>query len=219
LGDGRGERKSKKWKYYQKILNREYTRKKNKLKNWIHETTTFFLKNCRANTIIIGHLAKNFKEMVKKKGGTGKTWKNNIKKGSNKQYQNMGYALFYHILQWKAKRFGKRVFFIDESNTSKRCCQCQNKKEDLKLSDRKYICEKCGLDMDRDRNSALNILFRFLECKSDEQKAKKNMLFYDSDFRNKQPRQLRDSCESLSSKPSVAEAKFRKEIRGDSVTS
>jgi len=42
--------------------------------------------------------------------------------------------------------------------TTKICSRCGNRKEDIKLSDRTYKCEKCGLVIDRDLNSAINIL-------------------------------------------------------------
>ncbi|NPA51895.1 MAG: transposase [Aquificae bacterium] len=42
--------------------------------------------------------------------------------------------------------------------TTKLCSQCENKKEDIKLSERTYKCNICGLVIDRDINSAINIL-------------------------------------------------------------
>jgi len=42
--------------------------------------------------------------------------------------------------------------------TTKICSQCGSKKEEIKLSDRIYRCEKCGQLIDRDLNSAINIL-------------------------------------------------------------
>ena len=41
--------------------------------------------------------------------------------------------------------------------SSKLCSGCNNKKEDLKLSDRIYKCNKCGLVIDRDLNAAINL--------------------------------------------------------------
>ena len=41
--------------------------------------------------------------------------------------------------------------------SSKLCSGCNNKKEDLKLSDRIYKCNKCGLIIDRDLNAAINL--------------------------------------------------------------
>jgi len=42
--------------------------------------------------------------------------------------------------------------------TTKICSQCGSKKVNIKLSDRIYRCEKCGQLIDRDLNSAINIL-------------------------------------------------------------
>jgi len=45
--------------------------------------------------------------------------------------------------------------------STKRCSVCGNIK-DMQLSDRVYICEKCGSVMDRDHNAAVNILYEGL---------------------------------------------------------
>jgi len=37
------------------------------------------------------------------------------------------------------------------------CSGCGNIKEDLKLSDREYVCENCGLVINRDLNAAVNL--------------------------------------------------------------
>lgn len=41
--------------------------------------------------------------------------------------------------------------------SSKTCSCCGSIKKDLKLSDRVYQCDKCGLKIDRDFNAALNL--------------------------------------------------------------
>ena len=41
--------------------------------------------------------------------------------------------------------------------SSKLCSNCGNKKQDLKLKDRIYKCDKCGLEMDRDFNASINL--------------------------------------------------------------
>lgn len=41
--------------------------------------------------------------------------------------------------------------------SSKKCSRCGNIKKDLKLSDRTYVCDKCGLVIDRDYNASINI--------------------------------------------------------------
>ena len=42
--------------------------------------------------------------------------------------------------------------------SSKMCSKCGNIKHDLRLSERIYHCDVCGLSIDRDLNAAINIL-------------------------------------------------------------
>jgi hypothetical protein len=53
------------------------------------------------------------------------------------------------------------VVIQDERYTSKSCGLCDNVKRDLGAAKR-YICDKCGYDVDRDVNGAMNILRRAL---------------------------------------------------------
>ena len=41
--------------------------------------------------------------------------------------------------------------------SSKKCSNCGNVKNNLKLSERTYVCSKCGLVIDRDYNASLNL--------------------------------------------------------------
>ena len=41
--------------------------------------------------------------------------------------------------------------------SSKQCSNCHSKKENLKLSDRTYICSNCGFKIDRDLNASINL--------------------------------------------------------------
>ena len=41
--------------------------------------------------------------------------------------------------------------------SSKLCHGCGSRKDNLRLSDRIYICDNCGLEIDRDLNASLNI--------------------------------------------------------------
>jgi len=41
--------------------------------------------------------------------------------------------------------------------SSKKCSECGEIKRELKLKDRIYKCEKCGLEIDRDLNAAINL--------------------------------------------------------------
>ena len=66
---------------------------------------------------------------------------------------------FKEILTNKALANDKQVISVDRFYpSSKTCSKCGYKKEDLKLSDRKWTCPNCGTKHDRDINAAVNIL-------------------------------------------------------------
>ncbi|GHO58415.1 hypothetical protein KSB_68900 [Ktedonobacter robiniae] len=65
------------------------------------------------------------------------------------------------MLTYKCQLYGKALAFLDERNTSKQYSDCGNLQA-MPLRKRTYRCAECGLVMDRDENSAHNILMRFL---------------------------------------------------------
>ena len=67
---------------------------------------------------------------------------------------------FATFLEYKAKLEGKRVVKIDERLTTQVCCCC-GKITKRALSDRIIDCN-CGNRMNRDLNSAINIMIVFL---------------------------------------------------------
>lgn len=70
-------------------------------------------------------------------------------------------AKFYEFrrqLEYKCKWYGVDLIIADRWYPSSKICSCcGNKKKILKLSERTYKCEKCGLIIDRDYNAALNL--------------------------------------------------------------
>jgi len=74
-----------------------------------------------------------------------------------KSVHDNSWGMFSIFLEYKLRGEGKQLIKIDKwFPSSKTCSVCNNKKEELKLSDRKYVCE-CGNIMDRDINAAINI--------------------------------------------------------------
>ncbi|HYU75363.1 MAG TPA: zinc ribbon domain-containing protein, partial [Ktedonobacteraceae bacterium] len=63
--------------------------------------------------------------------------------------------------KYKCQLYGKELHLLDERNTSKICSGCGSLTA-MPLWKRTYCCKECGLVMDRDENSAINILTRFL---------------------------------------------------------
>lgn len=76
-----------------------------------------------------------------------------------KNLHDNGFGLFREMLAYKLWKKGSCLVRIDRMYpSSKTCSVCGAVKPDLKLSDRIYICPKCGCVIDRDYNAAVNIL-------------------------------------------------------------
>ena len=66
---------------------------------------------------------------------------------------------FRQQLTYKAELYGCNLIVIPKYYpSSKSCSSCSYINNDLKLTDREYICPNCGLTIDRDLNASLNIL-------------------------------------------------------------
>lgn len=83
------------------------------------------------------------------------------KKLNRAVYNDWGMYLFVQMLTYKCQLYGKQFHLEDEHNTSKMCSGCGHLQK-MPLWKRTYWCVECGLVMDRDDNSAVNILTRFL---------------------------------------------------------
>jgi len=75
-----------------------------------------------------------------------------------KSITDVSFYNFKQKLMYKADKYGKNIILIGRFDpSSKLCSKCGNIKHDLKLSDRIYHCNVCGLIMDRDYNASKNI--------------------------------------------------------------
>ena len=65
---------------------------------------------------------------------------------------------FRRQIEYKSKLNGIEFVLADRFYpSSKTCCCCGHIKKDLKLKDRVYVCEECGLVIDRDKNASINL--------------------------------------------------------------
>jgi putative transposase len=70
-----------------------------------------------------------------------------------------GFYEFRRQLEYKCAWYGSNLVVIDRFFASSKTCSCCGKvKKDLKLSERIFNCDGCGLSIDRDLNAAINIL-------------------------------------------------------------
>jgi len=146
----RCRKNSRRWKWLHSAWKKGKRKSTNQTRDFQHKRSRKIVQNTKANTIIIGAL--NVKAMAQSSTAS---------RGLNRSTQNSGYlGQFVRFLTYKAKLEGKRVIEIDEAYTSKRCCVC-GKEHDMPLWVRVMKCD-CGNVIDRDRNSAVGIMLRFL---------------------------------------------------------
>lgn len=65
---------------------------------------------------------------------------------------------FMTLMEYRCQQYGSMLIFVDRFfPSSKMCSQCGHTKKELSLKERTFVCEKCGLTIDRDLNAAINI--------------------------------------------------------------
>ena len=109
--------------------------------NYLHQVTYELVS--RAKSIAIEDL--NVKGMMKNKH-------------LSKAILQQEWGRFRQYLTYKCEFYGVDLTVADRFYpSSKRCSQCGNIKQDLKLKDRTYKCAKCGYIENRDLNAAKNL--------------------------------------------------------------
>ncbi len=145
-----------------KLLNRKVAKLHQKVarqrKQFHFETASKILK--KADVVFVEELkVKNMSKRCKpKQDETGSFLPNgqSAKSGLNKSIADAGWAQFIDILTFKAERAGLKVVKVNPKGTSQHCSICLNGVPKT-LSDRWHSCSKCGLEVDRDTNSAVLI--------------------------------------------------------------
>lgn len=79
----------------------------------------------------------------------------------NQEFNDLKFYILKQRLIYKSKTTGKKVILVNERYTSKTCSVCGNLQE---MTDRIYNCKSCDSIVDRDINSAKNILMRGILC-------------------------------------------------------
>ena len=105
---------------------------------------------------------QNMTRRAKKKlDANGKPTRNgqSAKRVMNRSILQNGWSGFAEKLAYKAHWYGRAFVQVDRFYPSSRLCHnCGHKYDELRLSEREWVCESCGVLHDRDVNAALNIL-------------------------------------------------------------
>ena len=137
----RSKRNSK--RSYKTLIKKQKTQQKinNIRKDAAHKFTTAIAKNHGVAVV----------EDLDVKGMIEKAPAKAVRRAFNKSLMD----LIHFQLSYKCQRLVKANRYY---RSSKLCSHCGHKKEDLKIADRVYTCEACGLVLDRDLNAALNLM-------------------------------------------------------------
>jgi putative transposase len=149
----RCKKKSRRDIHLSKVYKRVSQKKRNKQRDSLHKASHLISHKLVERTVVVGDLSQ--RQMVMREHQDRNRHLNRA------VYNDWGLSTFIQMLIYKCQLYGKKLVTLDESNTSKTCSGCGHK-QDMPLWKRTYACPKCGLVMDRDENSAVNILTRFL---------------------------------------------------------
>ena len=120
-------------------LNHKLTNIRN---DYIHKVTTDIVKR-EPSFIVIEDL--NVSGMMKNKHLA-------------KSVQEQNFYRFREVLTYKAENAGIKLIIADRFYpSSKLCSNCGAIKQSLKLTERVFVCNECGLEIDRDYNASLNL--------------------------------------------------------------
>lgn len=132
---------SKGWHKQKLVVAKLHEKIKNQRTDFLHKTSTAIVKH--HDTICLEDL--NISGMIKNRC-------------LSKAISDVSWYEFKVMLEYKAEWYGKNILTIGRFEpSSKTCSNCGNIKKDMTLSDRNWVCEKCGTSHNRDVNAAQNI--------------------------------------------------------------
>jgi IS605 OrfB family transposase len=154
------KKKSRRYIYLSKVYKRVAEKKRHKQQDCLHKASHLIAHRLAERAVVIGDLSQR-QMVIKKQEGETRKERNKRRYRNRAVYNDWGLYSFVQMLTYKCLRFGKELHIISERNTTKMCHACHGK-QDMPLWQRTYRCANCGLVMDRDENSAVNIYERFL---------------------------------------------------------
>lgn len=142
----RKEKGSNNWKKQRQILAVAHEKLRNARRDFLHKLSRWYVDNYDVIAV---------EKLEAKKLGESDSAK------LNKHIRNHSWREFTSMLQYKASQAGKRVVEVNPEYTSQDCSNCRNRVE-KSLSERTHSCPSCDIEIDRDYNSAVEILNRCL---------------------------------------------------------
>ncbi|MCZ9635304.1 IS607 family element RNA-guided endonuclease TnpB [Rhodococcus sp. BH5] len=137
---------SKRWARQQRRINRTHAQAAAIRRDVLHKQTTRLAQ--RHQVIVVETLNASG---MRSAGGRRK-------KGLNRALADAALAEIRRMLGYKTRWYGSHLVAADRwFASSKTCSGCGGRKPSLSLAERTYVCEHCGLVIDRDLNAAINL--------------------------------------------------------------
>ncbi|HEY3610440.1 MAG TPA: IS607 family element RNA-guided endonuclease TnpB [Pseudonocardiaceae bacterium] len=135
------QRPSGRWRRTQARISRLHTRVANARREGLHQLTTR-LASTRGTVVVedlhVAGMLRN-RRLARRIAG-------------------VGWGELRRLLEYKTRRYGGRLVVAGRwYPSSKTCSDCQAVKAKLRLSERTFHCDQCGLVLDRDFNAARNL--------------------------------------------------------------
>jgi putative transposase len=155
------QKQSRRSVHLSRVYRRVSQRKRNKQQDCLHKASHLIAHRVVESTVVIGDLSQ--RQMVTKVHQEKRNEQRQKRHLHRAVYNDWGLYGFVRILEYKCLHAGKKLERIDERYTSQDCSRCGHR-QPMPLWRRTYRCgnPNCGLVMDRDLNSAVNIRQRFL---------------------------------------------------------
>ena len=156
----RCQKHSRRYRHLSRVYKRVSEKKRRKQRDCLHKASHLIAHRLAERAVVIGELSQRQMVIKKREDETPKERrKRHIR--NRLVYNDWGLYRFVQMLTYKCLHVGKKLHIISERDTTRTCHVCQHK-QNMPLWIRTYRCGTCGLVMDRDENSAINILQRFL---------------------------------------------------------
>jgi putative transposase len=151
-------RKLRKLKTLDKKLKRQVRGGKNYVKTKLKRQKLYYYVSERRQAYLhelTSYLAKNYKIIHIEDLDVNQMLKT---KNLSRAISDVGFGYFKTQMGQKCKMYNSKLVLVDQYfPSSKKCSSCGFVKSTLSLSTRWYICDNCGLEIDRDENASLNI--------------------------------------------------------------
>jgi len=125
-------------------------REKERMSQALHRVATLIVEKAKAkNEAIVLERLNGIRYAHRKGNGEGTARRRRIALWPFRQLQS--------YVEYKARWAGVPIEYVSPSYTSKTCNVCGFINHKLKVTDRSWLCPRCGAMLDRDPNSAINI--------------------------------------------------------------